>query len=690
MSGNTDKTNIVADSDTEFNFDNPRKVLRVLLSELISYDEILDFAKNLLEQIDQKHTTLENRRFATVSQCILECYKRILGFQSTRWASYDKLKYQIRENETPIVFERQVASGEYLTYKIFNEDQLIIDDKNVQTRPLKGKEEVKEDDIPLKNIIRLVEAGENVFITGHAGTGKSYILERLKERFKKLVLTSTTGIAAVNIKGQTIHSWAGVGICKYPVETVVKNIQTKKPTIKKQIEKCKILAVDEISMLNIKTLEYVDKVLRLVREDNRPFGGIQVIFLGDFFQLPPVEKNEDVELSYCFESPVWSEFCFKNVVLSDNHRQNEENFIKALSNIRTNSPDEDDINLLKTRVLPCHDKNILHIFPTNKEADSFNDEMFREIQAEVCEFRAKNGVLRGKDYVYEGINELDEKEKTVLEIFNKSCKAENLLCLKTGARVMLLINLDFKAGLVNGSSGTVLELNDSSVTIKFDNDEIREIRPEIFEYYFNEKPIAIRVQLPLKLAYAITIHKSQGMTLDRLYVDCKRIFERGQVYVAMSRVKTLSGLFLDNFSEDRILVDNKVVEFYKNLRPEPFVLGLPPLKKMKNPPNEGANDEKAELLKAAERISEIILKENRWIKISEIADIMGVKKYDRLVNGKTSSTIAHIINRFLKKKGFKTATVKYYMSSIIWAAPPNLGEDDMPDELSEKLKAQSA
>ena len=643
------KENIENGSLKSFGFDEPKKLLRILLSEILGYDEIIDIARVLVGEIEESHTTFEGKKFASVSQCIFECYKRLYGFSSTKWINAEGLKYQIKPDERPIAFERQVASGEYIPYKIYNADQLILEKtslmQNCSLSASKNVPETKEvqinnkqeENLALKNIINLVKNGENVFITGHAGTGKSYILERLKEQFKKLVVTSTTGIAAVNIKGQTIHSWAGIGLCRYSVENIVKNIITKKPTIKKQIEKCTILAIDEISMLNTKAFEYVDKVFRLVRECDTPFGGIQVVFLGDFFQLPPVEMEGNAEIYYCFESPVWSELKLKNVLLTENHRQKEENFINALSNMRTNNLSLDNIKLLNTRntVFGKENPDILHIFSTNKEADNYNEEMFNALNSKMVEFLAQDGVLRGKGYVYENF---DERERMILEIFNKTCRAEKTIKLKTGARVMLLINLDFRCGLVNGSCGKILAINNEGVTVEFDNGTIREIQRETFEYYYNDKVIATREQLPLKLAYAVTIHKSQGMTLEKLYVDCKRIFERGQAYVAMSRVKTLSGLYLENFSKELVISDEKVVEFYKNLRIEPMVEGLPAL----DTPKEEIS-EKTVLLEWANKIAEVISVENRWIKVSEVADIMGIKTYTRLVEGKSSTTIAHII-----------------------------------------------
>ena len=444
-----------------------------------------------------------------------------------------------------------------------NANSIQYKSSNETTNSLIPKQE-KQEDTTLANIMHLVKLGHNVFLTGHAGTGKSYILEKLKEQFKKLVITSTTGLAAVNVKGQTIHSWAGVGICKKPIKATVQSILTEKTNIKRQIQRCKLLAIDEISMLNIKTFEYIDKVLREVRECDKPFGGIQVIFIGDFFQLPPVEEDGNLENLYSFESPIWKEFNFKNILLTKNYRQNEKDFINALSNMRMNCLTQEDINLLKTRTVEEENinKNILHIFSTNEEANLYNRKSFEALHTILQNFESKDGVWRKKNIEY---SDFTQKEQIILDIFNKNCRAEKTIHLKLGCRVMLLTNLNFAQGLINGSCGTVKAFNEKSITVEFDNGITRDINPEKFEYYYNNEPKAIRMQYPLRLAYAITIHKSQGMTLDSLFVDCKRIFEKGQAYVAMSRVKTLSGLYLCNFSKDRVYTDEKVADFYKNL-----------------------------------------------------------------------------------------------------------------------------
>lgn len=434
--------------------------------------------------------------------------------------------------------------------------------------PIKmGYYEPKEDDDEnFRKILEFIKNGENIFITGHAGTGKSYILGKLKNRFSDLVVTSTTGIAAVNVKGQTIHSWAGVGICNKPLEQAVEKI-LRKSSVKRGILKCKILAVDEISMLDIRTFEYVDAVLRKIREIDKPFGGIQVIFIGDFYQLPPVNKKENIDehgRKYCFESQLWNEFDLKTVVLEKNYRQNEENLIKALADMRINSLDENDIELLKTR--ECEEteelSDILHIFATNREADNYNEIKFSQVKNPTYQLSAKDVIYRNGEPIE---TPKTDSDFTILRRIDDVCNADKIISLKEGVRVMLLTNLDFDKGLINGSCGVVDEITDNYVRVLFDNGVISNVARHDFEFYNNEVLIAARKQFPLRLAYGITIHKSQGMSLDKLVVDCSRIFERGQIYVALSRIKTLAGLYLHGFNPNKVMVDEKVCEFYKHL-----------------------------------------------------------------------------------------------------------------------------
>ena len=556
-------------------FSKPKELLTKLTSDNTDYQELVAFAQDLAESIPELHTNQDERKFQSITQCILECYKRIYGFGSNQWISENKLKHELKTGQKPIIFTRINGKGEVCEYKIVNFEQVdfsqeldFADEYTVvkkvrQTSEKKTKQE--ESDSEFTKVLTLLLNGENVFLTGYAGTGKSYILNKLKEKLKKkLTITSTTGIAAVNVKGQTLHSWAGVGLCKNPVYKTIEKIKTR-PSVMKQILGCKILAIDEISMLNIETFEYVDEVFRAIRDSNEPFGGIQVLFIGDFYQLPPVENESMEERKYCFESHIWKDLKLQNVILKKNYRQSEEKFIKALSDMRTNRLTEDDIKLLETREtnLDTFETDMLHIFSTNDEANRYNLAKFNMIDEPVKIFTAKDGVYRGAKPVYENFT---ENENYVLEIFGKNCRADKELPLKIGAKVMLLINLDFNRGLINGSCGKIIEFNENTISIKFDNGVTAPIPKHTFEYYYHDKIAAERTQFPLKLAYGITIHKSQGMTLDKLVVDCSRIFERGQAYVAMSRVKTLDGLYIKSFSKEKVMVDSKVADFYSDLK----------------------------------------------------------------------------------------------------------------------------
>lgn len=560
---------------TNYDFSNPEEVLKILTSEQIDYSKLIEYAQKLVELISDLHVNQDERKFQAITQCILECYTKIYNFKSKQWISETKLLNELKPGEKALSFTRINAKNEVCLYKIVNYDQINFDKEieyadefEVVKRPneLLNKKETKseEDDVYLK-VLTLLQNGENVFLTGFAGTGKSYILGKLKDKFKKkLTITSTTGLAAVNVKGQTLHSWAGVGLCKNPVHKTVEKIRTRKTQLR-QILNCKILAVDEISMLNIEAFEYINQVLMEIKESSEPFGGIQVIFIGDFFQLPPVEKDLDIPKRYCFDSDLWNDLNLKNVILKKNYRQNQEGFINALAHMRTNCLDAEDIELLNSRCVESdtYQTDMLHIFSTNEEANRYNSAKFNMIEEPARVFMAQDGVYRGNKLVYD---DFTESENYILEIFSKNCRADRDIVLKLGARVMLLVNMDFNKGLINGACGSIQRFNESGISIKFDNGLEATIPKHKFEYYYNDRVVAERLQYPLKLAYGITIHKSQGMTLDKLVVDCSRIFERGQAYVAMSRVKTLEGLFIKSFSEEKVMVDSHVAEFYENLQ----------------------------------------------------------------------------------------------------------------------------
>lgn len=416
-------------------------------------------------------------------------------------------------------------------------------------------------------IRKLIEKRKNIFISGGAGTGKSYILNKLKEIYgETLHITSTTGLSAINIGGQTIHSWAGIGICDKSIkETLNKIIKNSELYIK--LRQCTKLAIDEISMLDCYTFDYLNTILKLVRNNMLPFGGIQMILVGDFYQLPPVHIDSDIE--FCFESSSWEELNIFPIILNDSIRQREQNYIEALNNIRMGNLQ--NLKLFYDRSIKNIDKisnSILRIFGTNLDADRYNKKCFNEIDSEIYEYKAIDKLISQKDKNtnYFDKSKLLSENSYMYKFFNSYCKAPKILRLKEGCKVMLLKNLDTKNGLVNGSCGTVIYLDNQKIKVLFDNKKLYSITTEEFEYTLSNQLKIQRTQFPLCLAYGITIHKSQGMTINKLVVDFKNIFDYGQAYVALSRTQSIDDLYIKNFDKNKILTNSKVIKFYEKLK----------------------------------------------------------------------------------------------------------------------------
>lgn len=543
------------------------EVLELNNCEEYSYDEKLAYLVDKFGSLNEEHTNFQGiGRYGSLNQYILEAFCVLKGFTTRRWVTIKKIpKEDLIKNAAPVVFSITGKNGLVINYELFNLSQTKAyqENKNIQPITEKSSDKSGEDLEDYNKIVKLINQGENIFVTGNAGTGKSFLLNKLKEKYKKkLELTSTTGLAAVNIKGTTIHSWTGVGICQKSLQKCVDDILDKKTLVKK-IKNCKLLAIDEISMLKGDAFTYIDRVLRAVREDEKPFGGIQLLLFGDFYQLPPVEEGR-IGKDFCFATETWQELNLQTVKLEKIYRQSEASFIKALNDIREGLVDEDDFKLLKSREIDYDltASSMLHIFSRNDEADNYNKRKFDSLESKTYKYKAKTGVYRGKNLIEDNFT---ERESMIIDIFSKNCKASAELLLKKGCRVMLIINFDFERGLINGSCGEVTALDENSITVKFDNGITENIKVHKFEYYYKDVLTATIKQFPLKLAYAISIHKSQGMTLENVVVDCNRIFEQGQTYVALSRVKKLQGLYLKGFSLDKIKVNPEVVEFYKNL-----------------------------------------------------------------------------------------------------------------------------
>jgi len=418
----------------------------------------------------------------------------------------------------------------------------------------------------------------NVFLTGGGGVGKSYLIKELGYRLP-LVVTSSTGISAVNIGGQTIHSWAGIGIANTTVDYVVSKIKRNKAK-RKEIEMARYLVIDEISMLNAYVFDYIDLVLKEVRGDGSPFGGLRVILVGDFYQLPPVKLGETEELNnakrfidYAFNSKAWKELNLKTIHLTEVYRQTDKTFVDTLNRIRVGECLPKDTELLSKRAFPSGfepPKEVVKLYSVNELVDAENEKRYSELDGEEHIYKASDFVRSYIDKEYKMVrptnSNLPEWDRKRWENFNRDCRIPQTLKLKVGARVMLLFNKDFGQGLVNGSCGYVEKLDDNSVKVNFDNGESHWVKSEIWEIHNGTTVTLSREQIPLRLAYSASIHKAQGQTYDKVFIDFNRIFAAGQAYVALSRVRSLEGLYMVGFNPNKVFADERVKEFYEGLR----------------------------------------------------------------------------------------------------------------------------
>jgi len=404
---------------------------------------------------------------------------------------------------------------------------------------------------------------KNILITGQAGTGKSHLIKKMVSHCERIrrtcAVTAMTGAAACLINGKTIHSWGSLGVGDKAAPFLADKILKSYPK-KIKWQRTKVLIIDEVSMMNSIFFELIEEVARLVRGNDNPFGGMQVVLLGDFYQLPPVGKD----CSFCFESKRWKEVISESVILHEVMRQKDPIFQKVLSEVRVNKLSDETINIIQSRVgiEPDISSGIVPtiLYSTKKSVDKINKEEFNKLPDE--------NVLE-----YETIYELDGERITKMkdddferykEIVDKENNYEKILQLSIGAQVMLLKNIDQDKGLVNGSRGVVIGFNSLDIPyVKFMNGEVESI--DRHEYIFELSAVTnvIAKQIPLALAWCSTIHKSQGQSLDYVKINIGReIFECGQTYVALSRARNLDGLFIEEFDPSKIRVHPKVSEFF--------------------------------------------------------------------------------------------------------------------------------
>lgn len=399
-----------------------------------------------------------------------------------------------------------------------------------------------------KQALDILKMGKNVFVTGPAGSGKTHLINQyiayLKQNSIDIGVTASTGIAATHMGGVTIHSWTGMGIKSHMSEADLDSLEEKQ-YLWKRFEKVKVLIIDEISMLHHFRLDLVDGILKRMKRSEKPFGGLQVILCGDFFQLPPVSRSGEQESRFVYTSDAWSNAEFTVCYLSEQFRQKDDVALSILNSIRSGEISEEARVHLRTR---WKKKTILTIEPTrlfthNADVDVLNDNELSQLAADEVEY---NMYSKGRD--------------VLVDMLKKSCLAPETLRLREGARVMCVKN-NFEAGYVNGTLGVVESCDEGSdPVIRTAKGESITIVRATWSIEEDGKVKAEISQYPLRLAWAITVHKSQGMSLDAVEVDLSKSFEPGMGYVALSRVRTLEGLTILGMNEQALQVHPEVLE----------------------------------------------------------------------------------------------------------------------------------
>ncbi len=391
----------------------------------------------------------------------------------------------------------------------------------------------------------ILKTGGNVFLTGEPGAGKTHVINQyiawLEAAGLSVAVTASTGIAATHIGGMTIHSWSGIGVRDTLTAQDLDKISSSEKTARR-IKKAHVLIIDEISMMSGNLLDMVNKVAKAVKQSEQPFGGLQVVFVGDFFQLPPITRMGEV-VHYAFDSLAWKEAKPLVCYLTEQHRQEDELFLGLLQSVRKMQVEEDHYNLLKEQT----DIGFENIEPTklythNADVDAFNNQKLASLKGTVRSFKMHG--MGGKP---------------LIEGLVRTCLSPEVLDLKEEAMVMCTKN-NFEKGYVNGTLGRVIDFDarEGWPIIKLADGRTIKMEPTSWEVVEDGKIKASIDQVPLRLAWAITIHKSQGMSLDAAEIDLSRAFAYGQGYVALSRVRTLQGLKLSGMNPNALSVDPRV------------------------------------------------------------------------------------------------------------------------------------
>lgn len=401
--------------------------------------------------------------------------------------------------------------------------------------------------------LEIMLSGESVLLTGPAGAGKTFVLNQFirlaKAEGKHVSVTATTGLAATHLGGTTIHSWAGIGVADYLPQGFAEHAAKGRREI---IEKTDVLIIDEISMLHDYRLDMVDEACRLIRRKDEPFGGIQVIMSGDFYQLPPINRGDSRAGGFVVHSNVWKELDPSVCYLQEQHRQDDEDLLDILNALRAGDIRRHHAEKLLARVdeVPPENMIMTELHTVNIDVDRINDTKLDE--------------LAGDELFY---TQTTTGSDNYVENLQRSVLAPATLRLKKGALVMAVKNATDRR-YANGSIGVVTDFEPATEypIVEFRNGRTVSMLPDTWELRDGDKKRASITQIPLRLAWAITVHKSQGMTLDAARIDLRKAFVEGMGYVALSRVKNLNNLYLSGINRMALTVSEDAQTIDETLR----------------------------------------------------------------------------------------------------------------------------